>query len=147
MTVHDLPPIEAALNATSTVLITAGFIFIKRGDMRRHRACMLTAAVTSALFLVFYVAYHALMRNLHAVFGGTGAVRTLYLVILWTHIPLAALIAFLVPRTFILALQGQYERHKKWARITFPIWYYVSVTGVIVYLFLYVWWPTGQVAS
>jgi putative membrane protein len=141
MNVHDLPPIEAALNGISTVLITAGFVFIKSGKMREHRACMLTAALTSALFLVFYLTYHALMRGLHTPFGGTGAIRTLYFVILWTHIPLAALIAFLVPRTFSFALKGDFARHKRWARVTFPIWYYVSVTGVLVYLFLYVWWP------
>jgi putative membrane protein len=141
MTVHDLPPIEATLNGISTVLITTGFLFIKRGNMRAHRACMLTAAVTSALFLVFYVIYHVLTHGRPAPFGGTGAIRTLYLFILITHIPLAALIAFLVPRTFIFALKGNFERHRAWARITFPIWYYVSVTGVLVYLFLYQWWP------
>jgi uncharacterized membrane protein YozB (DUF420 family) len=141
MTVHGLPPIEATLNGISTVLITAGFLFIKSGNMRAHRACMLTAAVTSALFLVFYVTYHALMRGLHTPFGGTGAIRTVYFVILWTHIPLAALIAFLVPRTFSFALKGDFARHRAWARVTFPIWYYVSVTGVLVYFFLYVWWP------
>ena len=141
MTVHDLPPIEATLNGISTVLITAGFIFIRSGRMREHRACMLSAAVTSALFLAFYLTYHALMRGLHTPFGGTGAIRTVYFAILWTHIPLAALIAFLVPRTFMYALQGNFERHRAWARVTFPIWYYVSVTGVLVYLFLYVWWP------
>jgi putative membrane protein len=141
MTVHDLPPIEATLNGISTLLITAGFVFIKSGRMREHRACMLTAAVTSALFLVFYLTYHALMRGLHTPFGGTGAIRTVYFVILWTHIPLAALIAFLVPRTFSYALRGDFARHKAWARVTFPIWYYVSVTGVLVYFFLYVWWP------
>jgi putative membrane protein len=64
-----------------------------------------------------------------------------YLTILWTHIPLAALIAFLVPRTFAFALRGDFGRHRAWARFTFPIWYYVSVTGVLVYLFLYRWWP------
>ncbi len=143
MTVHDLPAIEATLNATATVLITAGFVFIRRGDRSRHRACMLAAAVASALFLAFYLTYHALMRGAHTPFGGTGAIRTVYLIILWTHIPLAALIAFLVPRTFILALKGDFERHRRWARVTFPIWYYVSVTGVLVYLFLYRWWPAG----
>jgi putative membrane protein len=141
MTVHDLPPIEATLNGISTILITAGFLFIRRGNMRAHRACMLTAAVTSALFLVFYVIYHALTHGRPAPFGGTGTIREIYLVILLTHIPLAGLIAFLVPRTFIFALKGNFERHRAWARITFPIWYYVSVTGVLVYLFLYVWWP------
>ncbi len=141
MTVHDLPKIEAALNAVATGLITAGFIYIRRGRRDAHRACMLSAAVASALFLVFYLTYHALMRGAHTPFGGTGAIRTVYLVILWTHIPLAALIAYLVPRTFILALRGDYDRHVAWARVTFPIWYYVSVTGVLVYLFLYEWWP------
>jgi putative membrane protein len=141
MTVHDLPPIEATLNGISTVLITAGFLFIKRGNMRAHRACMLTAAVTSALFLVFYVIYHTLTHGRPAPFGGTGTIRVIYLAILLTHIPLAGLIAFLVPRTFIFALKGNFERHRAWARITFPIWYYVSVTGVLVYLFLYQWWP------
>jgi putative membrane protein len=143
MTVHDLPRIEAALNAVATGLITAGFIYIRRGNRGAHRACMLAAAVASALFLVFYLTYHALMRGAHTPFGGTGAVRTVYLLILWTHIPLAALIAFLVPRTFILALKGEFDRHRAWARVTFPIWYYVSVTGVLVYLFLYRWWPAA----
>jgi len=141
MTVHDIPPIEASLNAVAIVLITAGFVFIRRGDRAAHRACMLSAAVASALFLGFYLAYHAMMGSAHAPFGGVGAVRTLYLAILWTHIPLAALIAFLVPRTFLFALKGDFARHRAWARVTFPIWYYVSVTGVLVYLFLYRWWP------
>ena len=105
---------------------------------------MLTSAVVSALFLVTYLTYHTLRHGLHTPFGGQGAIRTVYLVILWTHIPLAALIAFLVPRTFLFALKGNYERHRKWAKVTFPIWYYVSVTGVLVYLFLYVWWPVAR---
>jgi len=104
---------------------------------------MLSAAVASALFLGFYVTYHALMRGVHTPFGGTGAVRWVYFTILWTHIPLAVAIAFLVPRTFVLALQGKFERHRAWARVTFPIWFYVSVTGVLVYFFLYRWWPSA----
>ena len=141
MTVHDLPSIEATLNGVATVLITTGFVLIKRGNRTAHRACMLAAAVASALFLVFYVTYHALMRGAHTPFGGEGPIRWIYFVILWTHIPLAALIAFLVPRTFIFALKGNFERHRAWARVTFPIWFYVSITGVLVYLFLYQWWP------
>ena len=141
MTVHDLPSIEATLNGIATVLITTGFVLIKRGNRTAHRACMLAAAVASALFLVFYLTYHALMRGAHTPFGGEGPIRWVYFVILWTHIPLAALIAFLVPRTFIFALKGNFERHRAWARVTFPIWFYVSVTGVLVYLFLYQWWP------
>jgi putative membrane protein len=141
MTVHDLPSIEATLNGVATILITAGFLCIKKANVRAHRACMLSAAVASALFLVFYLTYHILMRGAHTPFGGTGVIRPVYFVILWTHIPLAALIAFLVPRTFTLALRGDFVRHRAWARVTFPIWYYVSVTGVLVYFFLYVWWP------
>jgi len=150
MTVTDIPPINATLNGIATVLITTGFVFIKRAQreparrleyIRKHRACMLTSAVVSALFLVGYLTYHAMRHGLHTPFGGTGAVRAIYFVILWTHIPLAASIAFLVPRTFLLALRGDYERHRAWAKWTFPIWFYVSVTGVLVYFFLYQWWP------
>ena len=141
MTVHDLPAIEATLNAVATVLITTGFVLIRKGNRSAHRACMLAAAVASALFLVFYVTYHALMRGAHTPFGGEGPIRWVYFVILWTHIPLAALIAFLVPRTFIFALKGNFDLHRAWARVTFPIWFYVSITGVLVYLFLYQWWP------
>ena len=142
MNVHDLPTFNATCNGISTILITAGFICIKRGKRDAHRAFMLSAAVTSALFLAGYLTYHALMRGLHTPFGGTGPIRTVYFLILWTHIPLAAAIAFLVPRTFLLALKGDYVRHKAWAKIVFPIWYYVSVTGVLVYFFLYQWWPS-----
>jgi putative membrane protein len=141
MSVHDLPTFNATCNGIATVLITAGFIQIKRGKREAHRACMLSAAAASALFLTGYVTYHALMRGLHTPFGGTGPIRTVYFLILWTHIPLAAAIAFLVPRTFILALKGDYPRHKAWAKVVFPIWYYVSITGVLVYFFLYQWWP------
>ena len=117
MTVHDLPAIEATLNGVATLLITAGFVFIKKGDRSAHRACMLAAAVASALFLVFYLTYHALMRGAHTPFGGVGAIRWVYFVILRTSDPLAALIAFLVPRTFIFALKGNFERHRAWARV------------------------------
>jgi putative membrane protein len=107
---------------------------------------MLSAAVMSALFLVCYVIYHALTLGHPQHFGGTGTIRTVYFFILVTHIPLAALIAYLVPRTFIIALKGDFVRHKAWAKVTFPIWYYVSVTGVLVYYFLYVWWPAPAAA-
>ena len=147
MSVHDLPTFNAACNGVATVLITAGFIQIKRGNIKAHRACMLSAAAASALFLSGYLTYHARMRGLHTPFGGTGAIRAVYFLILWTHIPLAAAIAFLVPKTFILALKGDYVRHKAWARIVFPIWYYVSVTGVLVYFFLYQWWPAPAAAT
>ena len=144
MTVSQIPALNAALNATATVLITAGFIFIKTGRRDAHRRAMLSACVVSAVFLIGYVTHKVLVRGVHTPFGGEGSIRTLYLFILWTHIPLAASIAYLVPKTFLLAIRGDYERHRAWAKWTFPIWYYVSVTGVLVYFFLYVWWPTAR---
>lgn len=141
MTVQDIPALNAALNALATLLMTAGFVFIKRGQREAHRAAMLSAGAVSAVFLVGYVAHKILVRGVHTPFGGEGAIRTIYFVMLLSHIVLAMAIAWLVPRTFWLALRGDYEGHKRWARFTYPIWYYVSVTGVLVYFFLYVWWP------
>ncbi len=141
MTVDQIPALNAVLNALATVLMTAGFILIKRGRREAHRAAMLATGAVSALFLVGYVAHKILVRGVHTPFGGEGAIRTVYYAMLLSHIVLAMAIAYLVPRTFWLALKGDYERHKRWARWTYPIWYYVSVTGVLVYLFLYVWWP------
>lgn len=141
MSVQDIPALNAALNALATLLMTAGFIFIKRGRRDAHRAAMFSAGVVSAVFLVGYVAHKILVRGVHTPFGGEGAIRAVYYVMLLSHIVLAIAIAWLVPRTFWLALRGDYERHKRWARFTYPIWYYVSVTGVLVYFFLYVWWP------
>jgi putative membrane protein len=152
MTVQDIPALNATLNAIATVLMTAGFIFIRRAiresdplvraaRIRSHRACMLSAGTVSAIFLVGYVTHKILVRGVHTKFGGEGAIATVYYVMLFTHIILAIAIAFLVPRTFLLALRGNFERHRRWARWTFPIWYYVSITGVLVYFFLYQWWP------
>jgi len=142
MTVQDIPTLNAALNATATVLILAGLVLIKQGRRDAHRATMLTAGVVSAIFLVGYVTHKALVRGVHTPFGGENpALRAFYYTMLLTHIVLAIAIAYLVPRTFLLALKGNYETHKRWARFTYPIWLYVSVTGVLVYLFLYQWWP------
>jgi putative membrane protein len=144
MTVQDIPTLNAALNATATVLMTAGFVFIKQRKIELHRACMLSAGTVSAVFLVGYVTHKILMRGVHTPFGGEGAfLRAFYYTMLLSHIVLAIAIAYLVPRTFWFAIKGNYETHKKWARFTFPIWYYVSITGVLVYLFLYQWWPAS----
>jgi putative membrane protein len=145
MTVQDIPALNAALNSLSTLFLTAGFIFILRKNITAHRACMLSAGAVSAIFLIGYVAHKILVRGVHTPFGGEGAIRTVYYVMLLTHIVLAMAIAFLVPKTFALALSGQIERHRAWARWTFPIWYYVSITGVLVYFFLYRWWPATPV--
>lgn len=145
MTIQDIPTLNAALNATATLLITAGFILIKRGNRDAHRACMMTAGAVSAVFLVGYVAHKILIHGVHTPFGGEGAaLRAVYFTMLVTHIILAIAIAYLVPRTFLFAIKGDYVTHKKWAKFTFPIWYYVSVTGVLVYFSLYVWWPAGR---
>jgi putative membrane protein len=141
MTLHDIPPINAALNGLATVLITLGFFFIKQGNKAAHRALMLSAGVVSAIFLVGYVTHKILMHGIHTPFGGQGIIRPIYYTMLISHIILAIAIAYLVPRTFLFAIKGDYETHKRWAKFTFPIWYYVSVTGVLVYFFLYQWWP------
>ena len=141
MTADQIPTLNAALNGVATVFISAGWISIKTGRKHAHRACMLTAAVASAFFLVGYVTHKILVRGVHTPFTGPESLRTTYLAMLATHIVLAIAIAGLVPRTFWLALNGNYERHRAWARWTFPAWFYVSVTGVLIYLALYVWWP------
>ena len=141
MTLRDIPALNATLNGIATVLISTGFVLIKSGRKEAHRKVMTTAMVVSALFLVGYVTHKVLIHGVHTPFGGTGVIRTVYYVMLISHILLAMSIAFLVPRTFLLAIKGDFERHKAWAKWTFPIWYYVSVTGVLVYFSLYQWWP------
>ena len=112
-----------------------------------HRATMLTAGVVSAVFLVGYVTHKILMRGIHTPFGGENpALRAFYYTMLITHIILAIAIAYLVPRTFLFAIKGDLVTHKRWAKFTFPIWLYVSVTGVLVYFFLYQWWPMPPVS-
>ncbi len=143
MTIKDIPALNASLNATATVLICTGVLLIRAGMIKAHRRVMLTAGVVSAVFLVGYVTHKALIRGVHTPFGGTGAIRTFYYVMLITHIILAISIAYLVPATFRHAIRGDFERHKAWARWTVPIWLYVSVTGVLVYFFLYKWWPAA----
>lgn len=144
MTVLQIPAFNAAMNGTAAILISAGYACIRRGRREAHRKCMLAAAVFSAFFLAGYVTYHALRRGLHTPFGGTGLARAVYFPMLISHIVLAVAIAYLVPRTFLFALRGDYARHKAWARIVFPLWLYVSATGVLVYLFLYQFWPAGS---
>lgn len=154
MTIHDIPPLNAALNGLATVLITIGFVqiraaqratdpLVRNARIRTHRALMLSAGFVSAVFLVGYVGHKIMMRGVHTPFGGAGAIAKVYYVMLISHILLAMSIAFLVPKTFALALRGRIESHKAWAKWTYPIWYYVSITGVLVYLFLYQWWPAS----
>lgn len=135
MTVTDLPALNATLNGISTILLITGWVLIKRGERQKHRACMIAALVTSALFLTSYVIYH---YNVGSVpFRGTGWIRTVYFAVLIPHVILAAAI---VPPILITASRGlsaKYDKHRRIARWTLPLWLYVSVTGVIVYLMLY----------
>ena len=144
MTIRDIPTLNAALNGLATILITAGFLLIKFGRKEAHRKVMLTAAVVSALFLAGYVTHKILIRGVHTPFGGDGVIAKIYYTMLISHIILAISIAYLVPRTFLFAIRGDFVRHKAWAKWTFPIWYYVSVTGVLVYFSLYQWWPAAR---
>ena len=141
MSVSDLPALNATLNGLSTVLLTAGFICIKTGRKGAHRNCMMAAFATSAVFLVCYVTHKVLVRGVHTPFGGEGFIRTVYYVMLLTHVVLAMIIVPLVLLTIARARRGDFEAHKRIARWTWPIWMYVSVTGVLVYCFLYRWWP------
>jgi uncharacterized membrane protein YozB (DUF420 family) len=135
MAISDLPLLNASLNATSAVLLTTGYILIKRGNVRRHKAMMISACVVSTLFLTSYVIYHANAGS--KPFTGRGAIRVVYFAILLTHVLLAAAIVPLVLVTLARGLRARFDAHVRIARWTFPIWLYVSVTGVLVYLMLY----------
>ena len=135
MSVTDLPALNASLNAISTVLLLTGYVFIRRGERRKHRACMIAALVTSTLFLTSYVIYHAQVGSVP--FTGTGWIRTVYFAVLIPHVILAAAIVPPILITVSRALSAKYDRHRRIARWTLPVWIYVSITGVIVYLMLY----------
>ncbi|SVA75875.1 uncharacterized protein METZ01_LOCUS128729 [marine metagenome] len=130
-----LPAVNATLNGTAAVLLIAGYIQIRRGRIDAHRTCMLAAFTTSALFLVSYLTYHALVGSV--AFTGQGPIRTLYFTVLISHVILAALILPLALVTLRRGLRRDDARHVALARWTLPIWLYVSVTGVVVYWMLY----------
>jgi len=133
--VSYFPAIEACLNALSAVLLATGYVFIRKKQIRAHKVCMVSAFVTSAVFLVFYLADHFLRGIVH--FQGQGAIRTFYLALLGTHSVLAAAIVPLALITLYRAWRQRFALHKRIARWTLPIWLYVSVTGVVVYWMLY----------
>ena len=135
MTVTDLPALNATLNATCTVLLVIGWILIKRGRIRQHRGVMIAAVSVSALFLVSYLVYHAQVGSVR--FTKVGLIRTVYFTVLLTHTILAAAIVPMVLVTLSRGLSGRYDPHRRIARWTMPIWLYVSITGVIVYVMLY----------
>ena len=135
MQISDLPAVNATLNSLAAILLTTGLVMIRRGHRALHKRCMLAALATSGLFLVSYVVYHANAGS--RPFLGEGAVRVVYFGILITHVVLAAAILPLALITAARGLNAQFDRHVQLARWTLPIWLYVSVTGVVIYLMLY----------
>jgi uncharacterized membrane protein YozB (DUF420 family) len=135
VSIEDLPTLNAALNATSAVFLTTGYVLIRRGHRTGHEWCMLAALGASALFLTSYVVYH--LNTGSRPFPGQGPIRLIYFAILITHVLLAAAVLPLALVTATRALKGRFDRHVRIARRTLPIWLYVSVTGVVIYLMLY----------
>lgn len=135
MTYQDLPTLNAFLNATSAVLLLTGWWLIRHGRRMAHRRAMLAALATSTLFLVSYLAYHFEVGSVR--FTGQGPIRTVYFAILVSHTVLAVAIVPLVLVTLARALRGRFEAHRSLARITLPLWLWVSVSGVVVYWMLY----------
>ena len=135
MTVHDLPAVNASLNALSGILLLTGYVMIRTRRIAQHRRCMIAAFSTSSVFLVCYIVYHAKVGSVP--FTRQGFVRPLYFTILITHVTLAAAVLPLALVTLSRGLTGRFPQHIRIARWTFPIWLYVSVTGVLVYVLLY----------
>jgi uncharacterized membrane protein YozB (DUF420 family) len=135
VTVHDLPAVNASLNALSGVLLLTGYAFIRARRIDAHRLCMIAAFGTSTVFLICYLVYHAQVGSVR--FTRAGIVRPIYFTILITHVTLAAVVVPMALMTLRRGLSGQTARHRAIARWTFPVWLYVSVTGVLVYVLLY----------
>jgi putative membrane protein len=135
VTIADLPGLNAVLNATSATLLATGYVLIRKGRREAHRRVMLAALTSSALFLTSYLYYHFHVGSVK--FQGQGPVRTVYFTILLTHTVLAVAIVPLVALTLVPALRGRFDRHRRLARVTLPLWAYVSVTGVVIYWMLY----------
>jgi putative membrane protein len=137
--VSGLPAVNATLNATSAVFLGLGYWCIRQKRVTAHRACMMVAVVVSVLFLISYLTYHALVGR--KLFPGHGLAKPVYDIILLTHTVLAMFVAlYMAPVTLYRALRERFDRHKMIARWTLPIWFYVSVTGVVIYFMLYHWY-------
>jgi putative membrane protein len=135
LSLHQLPTLNAALNGTSALLLVFGYRFIRRREITAHRTCMIAACAVSALFLISYLAYHYQVGTVR--FPGSGWLRGLYLTVLLSHTLLAALVPPLAIMTLWRAVAERFDKHRRLARWTLPIWLYVSITGVIVYWMLY----------
>ena len=140
MDISYLPHVNACLNGTSAVLLFSGYLFIRSGNVAAHRACQLSALAVSILFLASYLTYH--FNHGTTRFQGTGVARPIYFTVLTSHTILAMVIVPLVVLTFYRAFRQDFTRHRRIARITLPLWLYVSITGVIVYLMLYQIYPS-----
>ncbi|MBK7580604.1 MAG: DUF420 domain-containing protein [Myxococcales bacterium] len=134
---NALATLNAVLNSVATVCLVAGWVFIRRGDRVRHRACMLSAFGVSVVFLISYLIHHARVGSVP--FRGTGAIRSVYFAVLIPHVLLAATVVPLALVTLMRALRERFDRHRRIARIALPVWLYVSVSGVVVYALLYHW--------
>jgi len=137
MSIHDLPTLNACLNATATVLLICGWKAIKANDREKHKRFMISALCVSIIFLCSYLTYHFLVPGVTR-YQGEGILRVIYFTILLTHTPLAAIVAPACLVAVWFAVKGKFEQHKKVTRWLYPVWLYVSVTGVIIYLMLYV---------
>jgi uncharacterized membrane protein YozB (DUF420 family) len=140
MDIYVLPTLNALFNGLSFIFLICGFIFIRKGDVRRHRIFMLSAVASSALFLTGYLIYHSMAGTTR--FAETGWPRVLYFFILTSHTILAMITLPMAIATLILALKKRFDKHPRIARITLPIWLYVSITGVLIYLMLYHIFPS-----
>jgi len=137
-----MPPFQAVMNALSVVLLSTGYYFIRSGNRAMHRNCMIVTLIVSSVFLVSYLSYHAMVG--YQPFSGRGLIRPLYFTLLGSHIVLAAVIVPLVLATVWFAARGEFQRHPRIARWTLPIWIYVSVTGVVVYVLGFHVYPPGS---
>ncbi len=143
--ISALPAVNATLNAISTVLLLIGYRLIRQRRIETHRKVMIAAFWTSVIFLITYLTYHS-FAGVGTRFMGQGAIRPIYFTLLISHIVLAAFVPVLAIITLRRGLAAKYDRHRKIARWTYPIWLYVSVTGVLVYFMLYQWFPSTTVA-
>jgi len=144
MTISDLPAVNASFNLVSTLFIASGWYLIRRGAWRRHMACMIVALISSAFFLVGYIVYHVHVGEKSS--GYTGWIAAIYFPVLASHVLLAFVTLPLVILTLVPVFRRRWDRHRRIARWTIPIWLYVSVTGVLVYLMLYKWFPPPSLA-
>jgi putative membrane protein len=144
LSISDLPALNAWLNFTSTVFILTGWYFIRHGAWRQHMACMITAVISSTFFLTSYIVYHVHAGEKSS--GYTGWLAAIYFPILASHVLLAFATVPLVIVTLVQVFRRRWDRHRRIARWTLPIWLYVSVTGVLIYLMLYKWFPPPNLA-